>query len=79
MPRFAIVEGGVVVNVVLWDGEAECNEIPFDAVELPLDSPIGPGCTFDGKEFSAPIVQVPQWPFAGAQPEAPETHTEVDG
>lgn len=54
MPRYAIVEDGNVVNVVLWDGSAECDSIPEDAIELPDDSPVGPGYSFGSDGFVAP-------------------------
>ncbi len=54
MSRYAIVENGVVVNVVIWDGKTECAAIPDDAICLPSNSPVGPGFTFDGTAFAAP-------------------------
>lgn len=56
MGRFAIIEGGVVTNVVLWDGVAECDAIPANAIRLPDYSPVGPGYSSDGTNFSPPLL-----------------------
>lgn len=52
--RYAIIVAGVVENVVLWDGESMCDEIPEDAIQLPANSPVGPGYAYEGGNFVAP-------------------------
>ena len=56
MNRYAMVENGVVTNVIIWDGNAEAWQPPAgSAVNLLTDdSPVGPGWTFDGANYSAP-------------------------
>ena len=53
MARFAIVENGVVVNVVLADAG------PVDSVDVSAVPGVGPGWTYDGEEFTAPVVPDP--------------------
>ncbi len=55
MNTYAIVEAGLVVNIVAWDGNSDW--IPQDGtlVELlPAGSPVGIGYLFDGTNFNAP-------------------------
>ncbi|UVA80472.1 hypothetical protein [Pandoraea commovens] len=60
MKRYAIIENGTVVNVVLWDGQTECEAIPDGAVELTSDSPVAPGYTREDGSFIAPPPAM--WP-----------------
>lgn len=55
--RYAIVESGVVVNVALADA-------PIDVtwVELPADSPVCAGWSYDGAVFAAPTPPAPVVP-----------------
>mgnify|MGYP000659681512 CR=1 FL=1 len=47
--RYATMNGDVVVNVSLWDGTTPW-ELGHEAIELPEDSPVGPGWMHkDGK------------------------------
>ncbi len=53
MSRYAIVESGVVTNVIIWDGQGDF--FPSMTVILLLDdSQVGPGYTYDGTTFTAP-------------------------
>jgi hypothetical protein len=52
--RYAIVENGVVTNVILWDGEAEWSPESGTANPLPDGSPVAPGYTFDGTKYTEP-------------------------
>jgi hypothetical protein len=56
MSRHAVMEGDLVVNVILWDGEQ-----PFegtdDTRQIPDDSPVGIGWALDGDEWIAPVVE----------------------
>lgn len=54
MTRYAIIESGLVTNVVLWDGTTECDAIPAGSILLDDDAPVGPGYTFEGTSFAAP-------------------------
>ncbi|VVE68867.1 hypothetical protein PAN31117_03100 [Pandoraea anapnoica] len=54
MSRYAIIVDDVVVNVVIWDGETRCADIPEDAVELPESSAVAPGYTVESGVFVAP-------------------------
>ena len=56
MKKFAIMNGSLVNNVVLWDGETECSAIPEQAIELPMQSPVSPGYKLVDGEFVAPPV-----------------------
>ena len=53
--NYAIIVDGVVVNVIVWDGDA-----PFTAdgslVLIPDDVPAGIDWTWDGSNFTAPPV-----------------------
>lgn len=54
---YAIVENGVVTNVVLWDGVAEWTPPLGSAANLlPLGSQVGVGYTFDGTTYTEPAV-----------------------
>lgn len=59
--RYAVIENGVVINVILWDGDAETWHPPAGASvnQLPDDSPVYAGFSFDGKQYTAP----PQLPL----------------
>lgn len=54
--RYAIVENGVVTNVILWDGDSSIWQPPAGAIAnlLPNGSPVGPDYTFDGEKYLAP-------------------------
>lgn len=53
--RYAIVEDGVVTNIVLWDGIAEWKH-PGQAIDASAKENefIGVGWTYDGEAFKAP-------------------------
>jgi len=51
--RYAHMEDDLVTNVSLWDGETPW-EPNCEIVELPDDSPVGPGWTRNGEEWIAP-------------------------
>lgn len=56
--RYAIVENGMVTNVILWDGNTETWQPPMGSTAnlLPNDSPVGPGWTFDGTDYAGPPI-----------------------
>ncbi|WP_155631564.1 hypothetical protein [Burkholderia stagnalis] len=55
--NYAIVENGVVTNVIVWDGDAESWHPPegSTAILLPSESPIGVDwTTVDGVNYTPP-------------------------
>lgn len=52
MRRYAVIVNCMVVNVVLWDGEAEWQPAEGVAVECPEH--VSPGWLHDGAVFSPP-------------------------
>jgi len=71
MAKYALVKGGSVENVIVWDGipytpatesqPAHGWSPPDGYVTVNLDdsSPVGPGWAYDGSTFSAPPVETP--------------------
>ena len=53
--RYAIVSGSMVVNVVLWDGAASWAP-PEGCEAVACGDTVGPGWTYNGSTFSAPVV-----------------------
>lgn len=56
MNQYAIIEAGIVANVVLWDGNAENWQPPSGAtaIAIPVGQVVNPGYTWNGAIFSAP-------------------------
>ena len=55
METYAIVEGGVVTNIVLWDGSDDwAPPAGSTAVDLPDGSPVSIGYVYDGHTFTPP-------------------------
>ena len=54
---YAVIENGTVVNVVLWDGEAEWNPDAGEAVKT--DGTVSIGWSYKDGVFSAPPVPEP--------------------
>lgn len=54
--RYALVRDGVVVNVIVWDGESEWTT-PEGCVAVECDNTVGPRFTYDGKTFSPPAPE----------------------
>lgn len=60
MANYAIVESGVVVNMVIWDGVAEWSPNPGQtAVEIKDGVEVGIGYSFIAGKFVAPAVPAP--------------------
>jgi len=54
--RWAIVIGGVVDNVVLWDGSALwVPPVASEAIELSEGQECGIGWTYNGTTFAEPV------------------------
>ena len=53
--RYAIVSGSMVVNVVLWDGVTPW-AAPEGTMAIACGDTVGPGWTYNGSTFSAPVV-----------------------
>ena len=79
--KYAVIKDGQVVNVIFWDGVDEAPEpvegepayVPFRErfdgaalFELPDDSIVAPGWTYDGSKFIAPEVP-PMPPMTAVQ------------
>ena len=56
--NFAVIENGVVSNVIVIDQNDAATIEHFGAIELPQGSPIGIGYIYDGANFTAPVVVV---------------------
>jgi hypothetical protein len=56
--NYAIVENGVVTNIVVWDGGEDWTP-PVDstAMPVPADTFVSIGYTYNGTTFSAPVTQ----------------------
>jgi hypothetical protein len=59
MSKYAMMNGDEVINVALWDGETPW-EPGCEIVELPDDSPVGPGWVRNGGEWVAPPLSPEQ-------------------
>lgn len=62
--RYAIVVDGLVVNVILWDGESE---YPEELVPCPEEASIG--WSFLDGEWSAPEPEIVELPTEALTPE----------
>jgi hypothetical protein len=52
---YAIIQNGVVVNTIEWDGVTPWQSpAGTTAVQIPDGAYVGIGSTYDGKTFSAP-------------------------
>lgn len=58
MATYTLIENGIVVNMIEWDGAAAVN---FGAGITAVEAPAGVmiGYTFDGTNFAAPASQTP--------------------
>lgn len=57
MERYALIDNGIVQNVILWDGDTEAYTPPFDAV---LDDGTAQvGSTYANGVFTAPDIIIP--------------------
>ncbi|HDR8957036.1 hypothetical protein LGN06_07970 [Burkholderia vietnamiensis] len=55
MAVYAVVENGIVVNTIEWDGTAQwAVPIGCSLQQVPAGAYVGIGSTFDGRNFTAP-------------------------
>lgn len=68
MSQYALIENGVVTNVIVWDGDAENWSAPEGVTTHLINEGeiICIGYTYDGTAFTAPPELAPT-PFTGAQ------------
>jgi hypothetical protein len=59
--RYAIIENGQVVNIILWDGQTtyDSESVP---VLIPEDKNVGPGWSYDGTTWTEPEQDDPGVP-----------------
>ncbi|HGG0598098.1 hypothetical protein M8T05_11230 [Enterobacter roggenkampii] len=55
MDFYAVVENGIVINVVIWDGES--GWVPEEGYVVKADDSVGIGWVYDGKGFTPPITE----------------------
>ena len=58
MKTFAVIENGIVVNVIVGVEDEVVAANPTLYVEYTTDKPAGIGWTYDGKDFIDPTPQV---------------------
>lgn len=55
MNTYAIIENGIVVNLVVWDGVSKWSPpAGSTAILIPADTSVSIGYTYNGTTFSAP-------------------------
>lgn len=55
MKQFAIIENGVVINIVVWDGTTKFDLKPGQiSVDITGIKNVGIGSTYDGRDFTPP-------------------------
>jgi hypothetical protein len=59
--RYAIVQDGQVVNVILWDGMT-AYDAPSTPIAIPDDLAVCPGWSYDGSNWTAPDEPEPDVP-----------------
>jgi hypothetical protein len=59
MPTYALIQNGVVINIIAWDGDTATWEPPagIAVAAVPEDSSAGIGWTYNGTTFSAPASE----------------------
>ena len=54
---YAVVKDGIVINIVVWDGETEWQ--PDEGYAVKTDGSVGIGWLYDGETFTPPPVAPP--------------------
>ena len=57
MKTFAVIENGIVTNIIVGVEDEVVAENPTKYVEYTTEKPAGIGWTYDGTNFTAPVVQ----------------------
>ncbi|WP_156293358.1 hypothetical protein [Serratia oryzae] len=52
--KHCLVSGGIVENVILWDGATPVDFGDAEVIGVDDDCYVAPGFLYDGKEFSPP-------------------------
>jgi hypothetical protein len=64
--RYAVVEDGVVANVVVWDADDQPGWAPQIGAAVPCPPEVGCGWTSDGSNFHPPAPSADEPAAAGA-------------
>lgn len=54
---YAVIKDGIVINIVVWDGETEWQ--PDEGYAVKTDGSVGIGWLYDGETFTPPPVAPP--------------------
>jgi hypothetical protein len=66
--RHALIEDGIVINVIVWDGESPYD--PGEGVTIkPCSDLVGAGFTYNGKKFTPPELEPEPSPLQGLRDE----------
>lgn len=57
--NYAVVENGVVVNTIVWDGDAWTSPIGSTAIPIPDGAYVGIGSTYANGTFGPPPQPAP--------------------
>lgn len=62
MQKYCVVKNGIVVNVILWDGNDSefASSIDGDLIEKPTDVNVGIGWSYDGANFNDTNITIPK-------------------
>lgn len=59
--KIAIIEGGIVVNIAIWDGQSAWNPGNFTYVDVTDVPNVCIGASYDGESFSGVYCQAISW------------------
>lgn len=59
MNRYALVRGGSVENVILWDRDGDAWPIPADAFVVACGEAVGPGWAYAARKFTSEAIPTP--------------------
>lgn len=56
--NYALIENGIVINTIVWDGNTESWLPPegVTAIPVPTGEPVSIGWTYSGSVFSSPAA-----------------------
>ncbi|WP_157664122.1 hypothetical protein [Burkholderia ubonensis] len=62
MSDYAVIQNGIVVNTVEWDGVSAWTPPMGSQIQpIPTGAYVGVGSSFDGQNFSSPPNLIPQF------------------